>query len=116
MFTSLDAIAPIERWNDHGGRGVIFFRRVLEWSDFRTSIDFVDYTVIPAGSTIGRHEHHRNEEIYFIQGGYPLMVVDGQVRRMGPGSFAIVRDGGSHELINDTAEHVEILVMQVGMR
>jgi mannose-6-phosphate isomerase-like protein (cupin superfamily) len=101
--------------NDHGGHGPILFQRVLESSDFRSKIDFVDCTVIPPGSTIGRHEHHGNEEIYFIVSGTPLMRVSGQEARLQKGTLSIVRHGEWHELINDTNHDVEILVVQVGM-
>src|SRR5207302_10575143 len=43
--------------------------RLLTASDFTAPIDFVDFTVIPPGSTIGAHQHEGNEEIYFIAAG-----------------------------------------------
>ena len=101
--------------SDHGGQGPILFQRVLPGSEFRSKIDFVDCTVIPPGSTIGRHEHHGNEEIYFIVSGTPLMRVSGEEKRLQKGALAVVRDGEWHELINDTDENVDILVIQVEM-
>lgn len=115
-FSSVEAVAPITREREHGGEGPITFRRILDSSDFASAIDFVDYTRVPPGSTIGRHEHHGNEEIYFVVAGTPLMKVDGEVSRLAPGSFSIVRSGGWHELLNDTSEDTEILVIQVGQR
>jgi mannose-6-phosphate isomerase-like protein (cupin superfamily) len=101
--------------NDHGGQGPILFQRVLQGSEFRSEIEFVDCTVIPPSSTIGRHEHHGNEEIYFVVSGTPLMRVSGEEARLQKGALSIVRDGEWHELINDTDQDVEILVIQVGM-
>jgi mannose-6-phosphate isomerase-like protein (cupin superfamily) len=115
-FSSVDAVPPIARAREHGGEGPIAFRRIFDSSDFASAIDFVDYTRIPPGSTIGRHEHHDNEEIYFVVAGTPLMKVDDEVSRLAPGSFSVVRSGGWHELVNDTSEDTEILVIQVGQR
>src|SRR6185437_11470908 len=115
-FSSVDAVPPITRRHEHGGEGPIAFRRIFDSADFASAIDFVDYTRIPPGSTIGRHEHYENEEIYFVVAGTPLMTVDGEVSRLAPGSFSIVRSSGWHELVNDTAENTEILVIQVGQR
>jgi mannose-6-phosphate isomerase-like protein (cupin superfamily) len=112
-FTSVSAVSPIERSNDHGGTGVISFRRLLDQSDFRSPVDFVDYTIIPAGSTIGKHQHNHSDEIYFIAAGSPIVRVNGREARLEPGSLAIVHDGEWHELVNDTAQGVEILVIQL---
>jgi Cupin domain len=112
-FRSIDSITAIERYNEHAGCGPISFRRIFSDLDFESPIDFVDYTEIPPGSSIGRHEHQGNEEIYYIAGGTPLMTVDDRNERLKPGSFAVVRDGGSHKLQNDTTESVKIVIIQV---
>ena len=115
-FAFTDAVSAAEHRNEHGGSGSIFFQRILDSVDFQSPIDFIDYTHVLPGSSIGRHEHHGNEEIYFIAAGTPLMRVNGEEARLRRGSLAVVRDGEWHELVNDTAWNVEILVFQVGLR
>ncbi len=105
-----------ERRDEHGGTGPILFQRILDDLEFKSPIDFIDYTHVLPGSSIGRHEHHGNEEIYFVAAGTPLMRVNGEEARLRRGSFAVVRDGEWHELVNDTAWNVEILVIQVGLK
>ena len=112
-FISLPDVPPVERWEEHGGSGSITFRRLLDANCFHSPIDFVDFTIIPPGSTIGRHTHTGTEELYFIAAGKPLMRVSGTEQRLSRGGVAVVHDNGWHELINDTAESVEILVIQV---
>jgi hypothetical protein len=112
-FTSVEAFPATEKCNDHGGIGPISFRRLLDRTDFKVPLDFVDYTVVPPGSTIGRHQHSGNEELYFIAAGSPLVRVNDQEARLARGSLTIVHDGEWHELINDTSDKVEILVIQV---
>jgi mannose-6-phosphate isomerase-like protein (cupin superfamily) len=92
---------------------VIEFRRLLTRSDFATPVDFVDFTVIPPGSTIGLHDHHGNEEIYFIVSGQPRVAVNGEEIRLERGSIAVVHSGQAHQLVNDTDENVEMFVIQV---
>jgi mannose-6-phosphate isomerase-like protein (cupin superfamily) len=104
---------PIQRTGDHGGVGSITFRRLLASSQFSSNVDFVDYTVIPPGSTIGRHTHEGNEELYYIASGTPLVNVNGEERRLKRHDVAVVRSGQWHELRNDTADEVEIFVVQV---
>ena len=113
VFASIDAVPAAERWNEHGGKGPIAFRRMFHDSDFFSAVDFVDYTVIPPASTIGRHQHNGNEELYFIVCGSPLITINGQQVRLHAGGFSVVRSGGWHELVNDTENDVEIVVVQV---
>ena len=112
-FRRFNEIPAIERNAEHGGKGEIFFRRLWEAADFECPLDFVDFTVVPPLSTIGWHSHQGNEEIYFIVAGTPLVCVGSDQRRLSKGDTAVVRSGQSHELMNDTAEDVEILVFQV---
>src|SRR5262249_20840402 len=101
-FVCLEEVDARTLESNHGGKGPIEFRRLLNRFDFETLIDFVDYTVIPPGSTIGRHAHTANEEIYFIVAGKPRVNVNGQERRLQHGSIAVVRSDQTHQLINDT--------------
>lgn len=104
---------PIRRSGEHGGVGSITFRRLLACDQFSSNVEFVDYTIVPPGSTIGRHMHDGNEELYYIASGSPLVNVNGEERRLQPHDVAVVRSGQWHELINDTADDVEIFVVQV---
>jgi quercetin dioxygenase-like cupin family protein len=113
MTASVADVSPITRFAEHGGSGPILFRRLIESTAFHAPVDFVDYTTIPPGSIIGRHQHVGNEEMYFVLAGQPLVTVENDAQRLAVGSLSIVRDGQSHELINDTAENVTILVVQV---
>jgi glyoxylate utilization-related uncharacterized protein len=98
---------------NHGGLGPIHFRRLLTGLDFLAPVDFVDFTVIPPGSTIGRHEHHGSDEVYFVASGAPLIKVGNEQRRVERGGISVVHSGQSHQLVNDTPHDVEIFVIQV---
>lgn len=110
---SIADLPPITRLAEHGGSGPIVFRRLLESTAFEAPVDFVDYTIVPPGTVIGRHQHVGNEEMYFVVAGRPLVTVESDAQRLAAGSLSIVRNGQSHELINDTTEDVIILVVQV---
>lgn len=112
-FSHLQDIPCLVRSNEHGGHREISFRRLWSGSDFASPVDFVDFTLIPPGSTIGWHAHQGNEEAYFIAAGSPVVRIEDDKRRLRRGDIAVVRSGQSHELINDTEEPVEILVIQV---
>lgn len=114
-FTRLADTPSVVREAEHGGSGVLHFRRLWVSQDFASPIDFIDFTVVPPGTTIGKHHHEGNEEAYFVAAGRPLMRVDGQEKRLEKGDISVVRSGQWHELLNDTADDVEILVVQVSV-
>jgi mannose-6-phosphate isomerase-like protein (cupin superfamily) len=111
-FSDIVEVHGIVEEHCHHGEGWVLFRRLLDQSAFEGMVDFVDFTVIPPGSTIGAHEHHGNEEMYLIVSGRPLMTVNGESRRLARGAVAVVHSGQGHQLANDTAEDIEIFVVQ----
>src|SRR5213596_2500481 len=97
-FILLQDVRPVERLGEHGGSGTITFRRLLDANCFKSPVDFVDFTIIPPGSTIGRHTHNGSEELYFIAAGSPLMRVSGTEQRLSRGAVSVVHNNGWHEL------------------
>jgi mannose-6-phosphate isomerase-like protein (cupin superfamily) len=114
-FSDVSEMPAIKREREHGGEGDIWFRRLLSSEEFQSKIDFVDFTIIPPGSSIGRHAHLANEEVYFVSSGSPVVKVQGEERRLTEGSVAVVRSGQCHELLNDTPQNVTIFVVQVSL-
>lgn len=112
FVTAEDTVLDILDGN-HGGIGRLHFRRLIAHEEFVTPIDFVDYTVVPPGSTIGLHKHTANEEIYLIVSGLATVTVEGEERQLKSGSIAVVRSGQSHQLVNTGAEAVAMFVIQV---
>ena len=100
---------------DHGGVGTLEFRRLMVADEFSSSIDFVDYTIIPAGSTIGLHQHTGNEELYLIVSGVAVVTVEQEERQLTRGSIGIVRSGQSHKLRNGGDSPVAMFVVQVSL-
>jgi mannose-6-phosphate isomerase-like protein (cupin superfamily) len=114
-FISINQVSPLKLKSDHGGNGAILFRRLLTDDEFVSPIDFIDYTIIPTKCEIGTHQHVNNEEIYFIVSGTPLVIINGDEKRLESGSIAVVRSEQTHSLVNDTDSDVVILVIQVAI-
>lgn len=113
-LADVKVLSAQELVGDHGGAGTIMFRRVFNALDIGVkAVQFVDFTDVLPGSSIGCHCHSDSAEIYFVVSGYPLVMVDSSSYRLGPGGISVVRPGGSHSLVNDTIENVQILVIEV---
>ena len=114
-YVVIDDVPPFEQVGECGGRGAIIIRRLLGPEQFKSDIDFIDFKIVPPGSTIGRHYDHGSEKAYIITKGQPLMRIDGEMMRVAAGFVAVVRAHEWHELINDTGENVYIFVIQVSL-
>ena len=107
------AIPAVEITADHGGEGGIRFRRLFSPEDRLGRIDFIDRTVVPAGSSIGEHRHEGNDEIYIVVSGEGVLTLDGQEHRVAPGDVAVTSSGSSHGLCNVGPEPLVMFVVQV---
>lgn len=99
----------------HGGKGYVMFSRVMNKNLFESKIDYIDYTIIPEGSSIGLHKHGYEEEIYFILEGTAEMSNGNKKFKVTKGDIIKNDIGESHELINIGKKPVKILVIQVSV-
>ena len=106
---------PLKTVVAHGGEGKILFNRLFEESDFRTSINFVDYAVLPPGASIGRHRHGDNEEIYLVLEGQGRMELEGDVFTVEAGHVIVNKVQGTHGLKNVGDTELRLFVVEVAL-
>ena len=104
-----------ESETSHGGVGSVEVQHVFERADFQGGWDHALRVVMPAGTSIGDHEHGENEEMYIILRGDGLMTTDGHEQRVTAGDMILNRPGGTHGLVNDTDSPIELLIIQAGI-
>lgn len=97
----------------HGGEGLVESVRLFTNGDFETPLKFLNYSVLPPGSSIGYHGHREDEEIYVILEGTGTMTVNGTEIRVGPGDVIVNKPWWKHGLVNDGSEPVKALVFEV---
>ena len=97
----------------HGGAGEILFRRVFAEGDFRGPWNFVDFAVLPPGTSIGRHRHGEDEELYLVLEGEGLMELDGVEFPVRPGSVILNKPHGTHGLRNTSQRVLKLFVVEV---
>lgn len=101
--------------NCHDGHGILKHISLFENNDFLSKLRFINYTILPIGSSIGLHTHQADEEIYIILEGQGLMTVDTDSKQVLQGDVIVNRPFGSHELINNSDVDLKILVFEVGI-
>jgi mannose-6-phosphate isomerase-like protein (cupin superfamily) len=104
-------LEPME--NCHEGVGTLKHVSLFTNSEFGTNIRFINYTILPPGTTIGLHEHGDDEEMYIILEGNGIMTVDEEKREVHAGDIVVNRPFGTHGLENNSNEDLKILVMEV---
>ena len=74
------------------------------------AIKEIAWLTIPAGSSIGLHQHANNEDAYIIVKGYGVFTDTlGKSTPVGPGDVTIARPGNKHGLANTGMEDLVIL-------
>ncbi|MBU0753592.1 MAG: cupin domain-containing protein [Planctomycetes bacterium] len=104
---------PLEEVTAHEGEGKIRFNRVFSEEAFGGPWNFVDYAVLPPGTSIGIHTHGDNEELYLVLEGTGTMHLDGKDHPVRPGSVILNRRGGTHGLKNTGRVPLKIFVTEV---
>ncbi len=92
--------------NVRGGEGELFLEYLAtpeEMYDHASS--FCKATLYP-GSSIGKHQHIGNEEIFYILSGTAEYIDDDETYQIGPGDVTICQDQHFHGMTNNSQENV----------
>jgi mannose-6-phosphate isomerase-like protein (cupin superfamily) len=101
--------------SSHGGTGTVDLYEIWGKSDFRSDVDFIDRVVVPPDSTIGFHKHGENEEMYIVLEGNGLMNIENEEIPVSKGDMILNPGGGRHGLVNNSAENIDLLVIQINI-
>ena len=109
---SEDAFSPTRV---HRGRGEVLFRRATV-REPGSRINFVDFTVVPPGVSIGLHRHtDGDEEIYLVLAGSGSMLVGDTEIDVQAEDVIINPPGGTHSLSNTGSVPIRLAVIDVAL-
>ena len=101
----------------HRGEGLIRFRRIATHTTLSGACNFIDFTSMPRGTSIGEHTHaDTEEEFYLILQGTGRMRRDGEEFLVGPGDLIRNPPGSTHALLNIGQEDLQLFVFEVQVR
>jgi mannose-6-phosphate isomerase-like protein (cupin superfamily) len=101
--------------NCHGGTGVLQHVELFKKDEFKSNLRFINYTILPPGTSIGEHKHGNNEEAYVILEGNGIMSLEDEKYDVKPGSVIINKPYGTHGLLNNGSKDMKVLVFEVAM-
>jgi uncharacterized cupin superfamily protein len=99
----------------HDGEGVLKHISLFGSGDFSSKLRFINYTILPPGTSIGVHRHGNDEELYVILEGQGLMEVDGEKKEVKAGDIILNKPYGEHGLTNNSFADLKVLVFEVGI-
>ena len=98
----------------HDGDGYLSFARLATRAALSGACNFIDFTCMPPGSSIGLHTHRMDEEeFYLILEGEGTMHRDGVTFLVGRGDLIRNRPGGTHCLANTGSTDLKLFVFEV---
>lgn len=102
MIRRFAELAEQTRENIRGGHGRARGVEFLKEGEMASLLSLGRTTLEP-GATIGEHAHPDTEDLYLILEGHGTGLLDGMRFPVGPGDLFLVKAGGTHGLINDSA-------------
>lgn len=100
---------PVEpKQHIRGGLGAGQGVDLLRAGDMAGVLSMGRITLEP-GATIGDHAHPDTEDLYLILEGRGTGLLNGECFPVGPGDLFLVKAGGRHGLINDSATPLTFL-------
>ena len=112
MIKNIYALKPNMVPNCHDGEGTVSVVDVFD--KFSTKMQFLHYTVLPPGSSIGSHKHADDEEFYVVLEGSGEMELDGANQTVSAGDVIMNKPHGTHGLRNvSETDELKLLVFEV---
>jgi len=97
----------------HDGEGEVDSVTVYGKPDLDSALQFLHYTVVPPGASIGLHRHGNDEELYIVLEGTGVMAVDGTKTPVAKGDAILNKPFGEHALYNTSpTDALKILVLE----
>lgn len=104
----------LEPTNAHGGEGDVHFHRIATDANLAGNCNFIDFTSMPPGTTIGKHRHRADEEeFYLILKGTGLMQLGDERFQVQAGDLVRNPPGGTHALQNTGESELQMFVFEV---
>jgi mannose-6-phosphate isomerase-like protein (cupin superfamily) len=101
----------------HNGDGLLNFARLATGRELSGACNFIDFTCMPPGTSVGSHTHRTDEEeFYLVLEGEGTMQRDCVVFSVRAGDLIRNCPGGTHSLVNTGDTYLKLFVFEVAVK
>ena len=111
MIRYADQMTSEERANMRGGDGTVIMTPAFHAGDYQSEFRVFARMTIPVGASVGYHEHHKEEELYYFLSGTAEYNDNGEIHTVNAGDATVTRSGQGHAVRNIGNSSVEILAV-----
>ena len=129
MFITNKKKAHLKRIPAHGGEGNIdiwFFHQELQKYKDRdypkkyerykqSNWNFFAYAELGEGSTIAKHYHKGNDEIYYVLEGSATMSIDGESKRIKQNDVIVTLSGSWH-MVDRVTKKLKFIAVEINIK
>jgi quercetin dioxygenase-like cupin family protein len=105
------ATTTLQPQQAHQGEGTVMTARVHRAAE--AGLRFLDLVEVPPGSTVGRHRHDQDHELYIVISGAGTVELDGEQVAVTAGDVALNVPFGTHALRCDGHQPLRLVVVCV---
>ena len=95
------------------GKGLVKREFIVESNDLRGKAKLFSKITIPAGNSIGMHDHVADFEIYYILRGKGRVLDNGEFVEVSEGDAIYTADGNKHYIENIGNEDLEFIAVVI---
>lgn len=111
MFRKADELAVEFRKKMRGGQGTVKIKHIFKSDELTGKARLLAEITLPAGSSIGFHQHDQEEEVFYFLSGHGRVNDQGVIKEVGPGDAVLTGDGNGHAIENCSAEPLVFLAV-----
>lgn len=111
MIHASNEMAVELRENMRGGKGTITIKHLFIQDELTGKARLAAEITIPAGGSIGFHQHDQEEEIYYIISGKGRVLDQDITKEVGPGDAILTGGGKGHAVENAGTEPLVMMAV-----
>lgn len=111
MITRKEECKSETREHMRGGAGEVCITHFTDRDGLYGKGRMFSKILLKPGCEVGNHDHHNEEEIFFIIKGQGTYNDNGVLSVVKEGDITFCQDGESHGLINDTDSDLEMVAL-----
>jgi mannose-6-phosphate isomerase-like protein (cupin superfamily) len=93
------------------GKGEVEILHIFKKDELKGKARLLARITLKKGCSIGYHEHHGEEEIFYIIKGRGVVQDNDEERPVGPGDAVLTGAGSGHSIRNDEDDPLELVAV-----